>query len=179
MADAEAPTMIARFAWKLDTGFDDEICDEVCVDRLTGQEVVRYDAGDPANHNPAYGGWSKREYLARAGCDPDAEIDISQSKVTVSLKEAENHAFRKAAIAQREQEEAEAADLLDFLGDDASAFDFDDYRDGECDILAPALEKRGFTNVGFYMIEQDSFGPLVRGCRAVDPTGKSVRFFYG
>lgn len=179
MVDAEAPTTIARFFWKLDTGFDDEICDEVCVDRLTGHEVVRYDAGDPANHHPAYGGWSKKEYLLRAGCDPDAEIDISQSKVTVSPKEAENHAFRKAAIAQREKEEEEALDLLDFLGDEAEAFDFDDYQDGECDILAPALEKRGFTNVSFYMIEQDSFGPLIRGCRAIDPTGKSVRFFYG
>lgn len=178
MSDA-APTAIARFAWKIDTGWDDEICDEVCIDRLTGQEVVRYDAGDPANHHPAYGGWSKNEYLVRAGCDADAEIEIGQSKVAISPQEAEMHAFRKAATAQREQEESEAIELLDFLGDDAEAFVFDEYSDGECDVLAPSLEKRGFTNVGFYMIEQDSFGPLVRGCRATDPAGKIVRFYYG
>lgn len=179
MLDAAAPTTIARFAWKLDTGWDDEICDEGCIDRLTGQEVVRYDAGDPANHNPAYGGWSKNEYLIRKGCDPEAAIDISQSKVPVSPREPEDYALRQARKLEREQEEAEAEDLLEFLGDDAEAFDFDEWQEGEVEMLAPALEMRGFATVTFYMIEQDSFGPLVRGCRAVDPTGKTVRFYYG
>lgn len=69
---------------------------------------------------------------------------------------------------------------MSFLGDaETEAFDFGEYRKGETEILEPALAKRGFTNIGFYMGEQDSFGPLSRGCVALDPTGKRVRFFYG
>jgi hypothetical protein len=70
-------------------------------------------------------------------------------------------------------------DLMELLGDAAEGFNFSHWQDGEHDILAPALEARGFINVRFYMIEQDSFGPLTRGCVATCHCGKTVRFFYG
>lgn len=177
----DAPTKIARYVWSTDTGdgWDDDICDEVCTDRLTGKAVIRYDAADPANTNPAYGGLTNREYLERKGLDPDAEIDISESKVAVRPDEPAAHAAGKARKAQREKEEDEAEDLLGFLGDAAAAFDFGRYADDEVNILLPALEARGFTRVAFYMLECDSFGPLMRGCVAYDQTGKRVRFFYG
>jgi hypothetical protein len=169
------PQMIPRFVWSIDEANEEE----VCTDRLRGSEVVRYDMGDPANYAKSHGGWSKREWLEHKGLDPDAEIPLADSKVRVPDGEAERHADAKARRAQREKEEAEARDLLSFLGDDADDFDFDEYAEGEAKILRPALEKRGFKNVGFYMVEQDSFGPLIRGCRAIDPNGNTVRFFYG
>ena len=76
-------------------------------------------------------------------------------------------------------EAPKARDLLSFLGAEVSAFDFERYYEGERDLLTPALERRGFTGIAFYMIEQDSFGPLIRGCVATDPGGKRVRFNYG
>lgn len=75
---------------------------------------------------------------------------------------------------------SEARELLNFLGDDDTAgFDFERYFQGEQEILKPALWRRGYTDVRFYMIESDSFGPLIRGCKAVDEDGKPVEFFYG
>lgn len=175
---------IARYAWSrdVDDRFDDgpEWHDEICVDRLTGEVIVRYDMGDPANYNPAYGGWSKDEYLENQGRDPREEIDISASKVPVPAGEAEAYAARKARREQREAEETVAVDLFGFLTEaETEGFEFDDYYDGETTILAPALEARGYSDVGFYMVEEDSFGPLIRGVRATDAAGKTVRFFYG
>jgi len=175
---------IARYAWSqdVDDRFDDgpEWADEICVDRLTGEVIVRYDLGDPANYNPAYGGWSKDEYLENQKRDPRAEIDIAESKVAVPLGEVEAYAARKARREQRQIEEAMATDLFSLLSDaETDGFEFEDYYDGEVTILAPALEARGYSDVGFYMVEEDSFGPLIRGVRATDAAGKTVRFFYG
>lgn len=168
---------IERYVWSIG-GYEDE--DQICIDRLTGQVIVRYDLGDPANYNPAYGGWSKDEYLEHQNRDPRAEIGISESKVPVPADEVEFYAARKARREQREAEEAAAVDLFSLLtSKETEGFEFDDYYDGEVTILTPALEARGYSNVGFYMIEQDSFGPLIRGVRATDTAGKTVRFFYG
>ncbi|MHB1086752.1 MAG: hypothetical protein ACYCZ0_03325 [Minisyncoccota bacterium] len=175
---------IARYAWSedVDDRFDEapQWADTICTDRLTGEVIVRYDMGDPANYNPAYGGWSKDQYLEEQNRDPRAEIDPAESKVTVPADEVDAYAARKARREQREAEEAAATDLFDLLDDkEIEGFAFEDYYDGEHDILAPALAARGYRDVGFYMVEQDSFGPLIRGVRATDPTGKNVRFFYG
>lgn len=168
---------IERYVWSI-SGYDDE--DQICTDRLTREVIVRYDLGDPANYNPAYGGWSKDEYLEHQNRDPRAEIDISESKVPVPADEVDVYAARKARREQREAEEDAAVDLFGFLTErETEGFEFDDYSDGEVDILAPALEARGYRDVGFHMIEQDSFGPLIRGVRAADPGGKTVRFYYG
>jgi len=71
-------------------------------------------------------------------------------------------------------------ELLSFLGDDETkAFNFGEWFRGEREILKPALERRGFTNISFYMVESDSFGPLIRGCRAMGPNGKQMGFYYG
>jgi hypothetical protein len=149
-------------------------------DRLTGSVVLRYDGADPANTNPAYGGQSDEEYFENKGLNIHAEIERSQSKLPVGPCEAERWARSKALRENKRQEEEEAKELFDFLGEAATrAFDFDQYLDGEHTILAPALEARGYTNVSFYMVEQDSFGPLIRGCVAHDPSGKRVRFMYG
>ena len=167
------PRVVARYQWDQD---DD---DAFCIDRATGKVVVRYDLGDPANYAPSYGGWSKREWLERKGLDPDATVDVASAVTPIPEWEVEFYRRQTARKAEVERLEAEARDLLDFIGDEAKAFDFGEYREGEADILRPALERRGFTSVRFYMGEEDSFGPLSRMCAAKDPSGAEVRFYYG
>ena len=62
---------------------------------------------------------------------------------------------------------------------DSEGFSFAEYFDGEQDIIKPRLEALGFTNVRFYNIEADSFGPLIRGVEAKDENGNPVSFYYG
>lgn len=79
-----------------------------------------------------------------------------------------------------EAEEEEALDLFEFLGvDHTTGFRFSEYRTGEEKILKPMLEKEGLQKIHFYTMEGDSFGPLVRGCRATTKDGKGVVFVYG
>lgn len=158
---------------------DDYTYDIIWKDRLTGETVFSYDGGDPANYNPAYGGVSDAEAFSRRGLDIYDEVEIGRCVMPVAQSEVEACALQRARREQRAREEAEARELLSFLGADAEGFDFERYGEGENDILRPALERLGFTGVGFYMAEQDSFGPLVRGAVATDPQGKRVRFFYG
>lgn len=180
MAEAEgpAPAMIPRFVRTFDAP-DEYTYDIIWTDRLTGKVVMSYDGADPANTNPAYGAKSDSDCFAAKGLKIDEEIELGQSVIPVPESEVEFHAGRKRAKEQRAREDAEALDLIGFLGSDAEKFDFEDYSAGEREILKPALEKRGYTAIGFYMIEQDSFGPLIRGCVALCHCGRRVRFFYG
>lgn len=41
------------------------------------------------------------------------------------------------------------------------------------------LEAYGWSDIFFYSIDSDSFGPLVRGMRAIDPSGQKRLFSYG
>jgi len=175
--DSPAPAMIQRYVRS--TFEDDRTYDIVWTDRLTGKVVLRYDGADPANTNPAYGAKTDAEYLASRGHNTNAEIELGKSVIPVPAGEAERHADRKRRLAEVAQEEDESLDLMSFLGTDADKFSFEDYYEGERGILGPALEKRGYTRISFYMIEQDSFGPLIRGVRATCHCGKRVRFFYG
>jgi hypothetical protein len=170
---ATAPAMIRRFV-KSDYAPDDYTYDIIWTDRLTGRVVLSYDGADPA-----YGAKPDSDYLASCGHDINAEIEIGQSVIPVPAGEAEMHASMKERKALRDQEEAESLDLLEFLGTEVEAFDFEEYSAGERKLLKPALEKRGYTSISFYMIEQDSFGPLIRGCVANCHCGKRVRFAYG
>ncbi|MCC8949309.1 hypothetical protein H8A97_30460 [Bradyrhizobium sp. Arg62] len=179
MTDADTvPTMIPRYV-RSTFEPDEYTYDIIWTDRLTGKCVLSYDGADPANTNPAYGAKPDSDCLASCGHDINAEIELGQSVIPVPEGEAERLVARKARAAEREQENREALDLLNFLGADAETFDFDDYYDGERKILRPALEKRGYTSVSFYVVEADSFGPLIRGCVAQCHCGKRVRFFYG
>lgn len=174
----EKPSLIRRFVKTYDEP-DEYTCDAIWTDRITGKVVMSYDAADPANTNPAYGARPDSDCFARKGLDINEEIEIGRSVVEVSASEAEFHASMKERKAAAEKEEAEALDLLQFLGAEAEAFAFEEYYDGERNLLRPALEKRGYTSIAFYMVEQDSFGPLIRGCTANCHCGKRVRFFYG
>lgn len=178
MSDPVLSKLVLRYERQLDTP-DEYTCDVVWIDRTTGREVMRYDGADPANTSPAYGAPSDEECFRRKGLDIKEEVDVSACVVRIPDGEAERHARAKERAAEREREEAEARELLAFLGDEAAAFDFADYQRGEREILEPALARRGFTGIAFYMIEQDSFGPLIRGCVATDSDGKRVRFLYG
>lgn len=197
MTNEIAPTKVLRYVWSEqgsgpmdEDGFCD--MDAICTDRKTGKVIVRYDLGDPANYAPSHGGWSKNEYLERKKLDPNEEIDIDEVPVIadnvladarrrqVLLSEATRYAESKVRKAARDKEEDEALELLDFLGDEATrGFEFGKYYDGERDILEPSLLKCGFVSASFYMIEQDSFGPLIRGCVATKADGTNQRFFYG
>lgn len=48
---------------------EDLMCDKVWIDRLTGKEVMRYDAADPANTNSYYGARPDEESFVRRGLD--------------------------------------------------------------------------------------------------------------
>lgn len=178
MADAAPSPMIPRYV-RSTLEPDERTYDIVWKDRLTGNVVLQYDGADPANTNPHYGARPDSESFERKGLNIDDEIEFAKSVIPVPACEAERHADRKRRKIELEQEENEALDLMSFLGADADKFSFEEYYEGERGILGPALEKRGYTRVSFYMIEQDSFGPLIRGVRATCHCGKRVRFFYG
>lgn len=59
---------------------ESEDCDKVWVDRLTGREVLRYDAADPANTNSYYGARPDEEVFTRKGLDIYALIDATDAK---------------------------------------------------------------------------------------------------
>lgn len=195
MSDDQEPQLVSRFHWKIEeynTAYDDDIgeADQVCIDRLTGLEVVRYDLGDPANYAPSHGGWSKREYLERKGFDPDEEIAVKDSVVPVSAYEVSSHMAGRQREQEREEEYARGGDLhLHFpdLECEGNGYCNNDPREGngktylhwESDVATAAMQAAGYTDVLFYDIERDSFGPLIRGVRATGPDGKVVRFSYG
>lgn len=68
----------------------------------------------------------------------------------------------------------ELSDIVSFEG-----FSFADYWNGEQNILKPQLEALGYTDIRFSTAEGDSFGPLIRVCRCIDPEGNPRKYFYG
>jgi len=56
------------------------VCDKVWIDRLTGNEVMRYDAADPANTNSYYGARPDEEFFVARGLDFYELIDASAAK---------------------------------------------------------------------------------------------------
>ena len=158
-------------------------------DRTTGKIVLSYDGADPANTNPHYGAEPDSDVFAKMGRDLDEEIEINRSVLPVPAGEAQRqleYKERRAAQAKRleeqRKEEEEAPDLLDVVGEEIAnriTFSSVTYIEEEEEILKPALEAKGFKDITFYMIERDSFGPLIRGCVARDPDGNRKRFTYG
>lgn len=59
---------------------EERMCDKVWIDRLTGREVMRYDAADPANTNSYYGARPDEEYFVRRGLDIYELIDAASAK---------------------------------------------------------------------------------------------------
>lgn len=59
---------------------DKYTCDKVWIDRLTGKEVLRYDAADPANTNSYYGARPDEESFVRRGLNYYELIDVSAAK---------------------------------------------------------------------------------------------------
>lgn len=178
--DSDLVPMIRRYDVRSDPiGYEDG-CDRVIVDRLTGEEILRYDLGDPANYSPSHGGLSDKDCLETMNRDIHEEIEASKSVVKYPPSEPTLTRIIRKKRREREELLAEARDLMEFLGDDATkGFRFGEYFIGEDAILRPALEAKGFTSISFAMGEADSFGPLIRNVTAVDPTGKRVMFQYG
>lgn len=56
------------------------MCDKVWIDRLTGIEVMRYDAADPANTNSYYGARPDEESFIQKGLDFYELIDVEKAK---------------------------------------------------------------------------------------------------
>jgi len=67
---------------------DDTTADVVYIDRLTGNEVMRYDGADPANTRFDYGATPDREFFRRRGLDIKEMID--PAKAVISLQECRN-----------------------------------------------------------------------------------------
>lgn len=60
----------------------DNDCDQVYCDRVTGEQVMSYDLGDPANTNPYYGAETDGECFAKKGLDIKEMIRPDQQKVS-------------------------------------------------------------------------------------------------
>lgn len=58
----------------------DCMCDKVWIDRLTRNEVVRYDAADPANTNAWYGARPDEECFVARGLDIYEVIDKADAR---------------------------------------------------------------------------------------------------
>lgn len=186
----EASAKIARFerhmtSPKNDPDWQDEdydVCDIWYVDRLTGAEIMRYDAADPANRPPL--GPSDADCLAQRGYNIDEEISVSQSRVPVTQADVQEWAMKQAFKSERQEEFRRGEELLGemdlftFLGVDGLQFSYKDFNRDEQRILKPALEAKGFTLITFSMGDQDSFGPLTRVVRAVKD-GRGYIFMYG
>ena len=59
---------------------EDCMCDKVWIDRLTGKEVMRYDAADPANTNSYYGAQPDEASFVRRGLNYYEVIDANDAK---------------------------------------------------------------------------------------------------
>ena len=70
---------VMRYEFTYDSS-EDLMCDKVWIDRLTGNEVLRYDAADPANTNSYYGARPDEESFIRRGLDIYAVIDAKDAK---------------------------------------------------------------------------------------------------
>lgn len=58
--------LVARYWWGYDCP-DSTTCDKVYIDRVTGREVGRYDAADPANTRFDYGATTDADWFASMG----------------------------------------------------------------------------------------------------------------
>ena len=69
---------VRRFHWTTEpNGYTDgEGLDEICIDRMTGKVIIRYDLGDPANYAHSHGGTSRSEKLERMKLDPRERIPV-------------------------------------------------------------------------------------------------------
>jgi hypothetical protein len=68
----------------------------------------------------------------------------------------------------------------DIETDAEPTFDVPGYTADERNNLTPALERAGFTFIeSWFTGDGDSFGPLTRCVRAVDPSGAQVVVVYG
>jgi hypothetical protein len=68
-------------------------------------------------------------------------------------------------------------DLYDILPN--LKINFQKYWESEESIITPALKSAGYTLNSWYTGEGDSFGPLSRCIRAVDPNGDNIIIIYG
>jgi hypothetical protein len=67
---------------------DSTTADVVYIDRLTGEEVMRYDGADPANTRFDYGARPDADYFAKRGLD--IKEVINPSKAVISIQECRN-----------------------------------------------------------------------------------------
>ena len=70
-------------------------------------------------------------------------------------------------------------EIYDLIPDAWEHFSFTLWYRHEGELLKPALEKLGYTNVTFFMGEADSWGPLTRVICATTPAGERKRWIYG
>jgi len=69
-------------------------------------------------------------------------------------------------------------EVFDVIPED-TPFSFETYWHDEIEYLNPALKKAGYQVFKWRDGERDSFGPLTRIARAIDPEGKPTTLIYG
>ena len=70
---------VKRYEYVYDES-EELMCDKVWIDRLTGKEVTRYDAADPANTNSYYGARPDEEIFIHKGLNYYELIDADKAK---------------------------------------------------------------------------------------------------
>jgi hypothetical protein len=73
------PSKTMRYEYVYDAS-EECMCDKVWIDRLTGAEVMRYDAADPANTNSYYGARPDEESFIHRGLDIYELINTEKAK---------------------------------------------------------------------------------------------------
>jgi hypothetical protein len=73
------PGKVMRYEYVYDQS-EDLMCDKIWIDRLTGKEVMRYDAADPANTNSYYGARPDEEIFVRKGLNYYELIDVKDAR---------------------------------------------------------------------------------------------------
>lgn len=117
------------------------------VDRVTGQEVLTYNALDtsPGKVNEA-------DLFEDMGLNIGERVLISRCLLKPKGRELLDYNLREAVRAERDEEIANGKELLveldlwSFLGLDAGQFDSEKLEHFESHSLLPALEAKGFTN---------------------------------
>ena len=82
-------------------------------------------------------------------------------------------------IFDQDAEDRSYPDLADTINFAGFGFDVKTYQREEVEVLQPQLEALGYTNIEWLPGETDSFGPLTRLCKTINPDGNEVTFIYG
>lgn len=124
------------------------------VDRVTGQEILQYNARAPENLPPV--GYSDKQRFEALGLDLFTLVPVRLCKIKPRGTEAMSYVLREVLDTEREEEIQRGKELLaeldiySYLGVEAALLDRMPEEKFEQEQLLPALVAKGFTMVAFF-----------------------------